>query len=137
MIHHSKFPATNAVPGVRSRRPSVIGEQAGVPYGIMISPPSEYSAIIGDSKLLCVLAGTGEIRRLFWPHIDYGQHVEQFKIALQIQGMSEILWLADPGWIRSQSYDERANNVVTLGTHKRRRVSTSSSAFSLPGSDSV
>src|SRR5262249_11444826 len=103
----------------------------------MRSPPSEYSAIIGDSKLLCVLARTGEIHRLFWPHIDYGQHVEQFKIGLQVQGQREILWLGDPGWLRSQSYDEGANIVVTLGMHKRSHISKSSAAFALPGFDSV
>src|SRR5262249_51599968 len=103
----------------------------------MKSPPDDYSAIIGDSKLLCVLTSSGEIRRLFWPHIDYGQHVELFKIGLQIQGQREILWLGGPGWLRSQSYDEGANVVVTLGMHKRSHISTSSAAFALPDNGSV
>src|SRR5215469_15088025 len=103
----------------------------------MKSPPNEYSAIIGDSKLLCVLARTGEIRRLFWPFIDYGQHVEVFKIGLQIQGQREILWLGDRGWTHSQSYEEDANVVLTLSRHKRSHISASSAAIALPGDDSV
>jgi GH15 family glucan-1,4-alpha-glucosidase len=103
----------------------------------MKSPPGEYSAIIGDSRLLCVLASTGEIRRLFWPNIDYGQHVEQFAIGLQAQGQGNIIWLADRAWNRSQSYVPGANVLVTSAVHKRARISTSSTAFAVPGNDAV
>jgi hypothetical protein len=103
----------------------------------MKSPPGEYSAIIGDSRLLCVLADTGEVHRLFWPHIDYGQHVEQFRIGLEIQGHERILWLADRGWNRSQFYAGSSNVHQTLAIHKRARISISTAAFAVPGSDSV
>src|SRR5215471_8928251 len=103
----------------------------------MKSPPGEYSAIIGDSRLLCVLADTGEVRRLFWPHIDYGQHVEQFRIGLEIQGRERILWLADRGWNRSQFYAGSTNVHQTLAIHKRARISISTAAFAVPGSDSI
>src|SRR5262249_13742612 len=103
----------------------------------MKSPPGEYSAIIGDSKLLCVLRRSGEIRRLFWPHIDYGQHIEEFRIGLEVQGQREVLWMADRAWTHSQSYLEGTGVVLTGSNHNRARISVSSTAFAVPGSDSL
>src|SRR5215471_9934994 len=94
-------------------------------FAAMKSPPGEYSAVIGDSRLLCVLADTGEVRKLFWPHIDYGQHVEQFRIGFDIQGHERILWLGDRGWNRSQSYLDSTNVLLTIAIHKRARISIS------------
>ena len=36
-------------------------------------------AVIREIKMLACLTGSGELVRLFWPHIDYPQHVEKWQ----------------------------------------------------------
>ncbi|NLC67512.1 MAG: hypothetical protein GX754_01740, partial [Clostridiaceae bacterium] len=40
------------------------------------------NAIIGNSRMLACLSSKGEIVRLFWPNIDYFQHVEKLIMGL-------------------------------------------------------
>ena len=95
----------------------------------MKNPPKDYAAIIGNSANLCVLSRAGLPIRLFWPNLDYGQHLDRYEAGLIIVGREKPLWLDDPGWTHSQSYTPGANIVETESEHNREKVAVSSRAF--------
>jgi glucoamylase len=103
----------------------------------MKSPPDSYAAIVGDSKMLAVLSRSGEIVRLFWPHVDYGQHVEKFKIGVKPSSRKRTLWLDDSGWIHWQTYVESTNVLITESKHDRVGLNLTTTAFVLPGCDAL
>ncbi len=66
--------------------------------------------IIGNGKMLAVLAPDGQPQKLFWPHIDWGQHLGILKIGLQID-QNKPLWLQSPDWSSRQQYQD--NTLIT------------------------
>ncbi|MCQ2560060.1 MAG: hypothetical protein MJ157_05050, partial [Clostridia bacterium] len=52
----------------------------------------------------------GQPQKLFWPHIDWGQHLGQLKFGLQIDQELPI-WLQDPEWSSRQHYQD--NTLIT------------------------
>jgi len=103
----------------------------------MKSSPGSYAAIVGDSKMLAVLSPSGEIVRLFWPHVDYGQHIERFQIGLRPAGRRRTLWLADAGWTHWQTYVESTNVLITESKHHSAALNLTTTAFVLPGCDAL
>jgi glucoamylase len=102
----------------------------------MRHPPSTYAAIIGNSKTLCVLSHAGLPIRLFWPNIDYGQHIDQFRVGIAIDAGPNLLWLDETGWRHSQGYLE-TNVLETHSEHRRSKLAITSQAFAVPDSDYV
>lgn len=102
----------------------------------MKSSPSVYSAITGDSKLLAVLTSSGELARLFWPHVDYGQHVEQHRVGISMAGENPT-WLDEPDWTRVQFYLPGTNIIQTEAHNSHLHLFVRVVAFAVPNEDRI
>jgi oligosaccharide amylase len=96
------------------------------------------AAIIGNSKMLACLRENGEIYRLFWPHIEYGQHLGHFWPGIRIaypewQGFTK--WFHLNIWKNSQRYIENTNILETSLDSLTHRLRVIQSDFVLPDRD--
>lgn len=102
------------------------------------SPPESPEAIIGNSKMLACLRNTGEIYRLFWPCIEYGQHLGHFwpgiKLSLQ-EGQSFTKWFHLNVWDSLQKYEENTNIVETALSSRTHHLKVIQKDFVLPDRD--
>jgi glucoamylase len=73
--------------------------------------PHLTSAIVGNGSMLVTLSARGETERLFWPHIDWGQHLGHLRLGLCSDGGT--VWLDEPQLEHEQRYLEDANVVET------------------------
>lgn len=69
------------------------------------------SAIIGNGSVLATLSGRGEFERLFWPRIDWGQHLGELRVGIAMDG--ETRWLDDEPFQHRQAYVEDTNALRT------------------------
>ncbi|MDD2553437.1 MAG: glycoside hydrolase family 15 protein [Desulfotomaculaceae bacterium] len=95
-------------------------------------------AITGNSKMLVCHRGNGEIFRLFWPHIEYGQHLGHFWPGIRVaypewQGFTK--WFHLNIWGNSQRYIEDTNILETTLDSLSHRLKVIQSDFILPDSD--
>ncbi len=73
------------------------------------------NVIIGNSRMLGCLSDGGELVRLFWPHIDYPQHIEKMSVGVFTPGeMHSTRWLDGEHFQHSQKYIKDTNIVETL-----------------------
>ncbi len=96
--------------------------------------PYRNDAIIGNSSMLVALGQTGELYRLWWPHVDYPQHVERMRAGIFLEGEStETLWLDTPlEWQYEQSYVPQTNVLRTLASAKKLPVRVETTDFVAP-----
>jgi len=101
--------------------------------------PESPEAIIGNSKMLVSLRSTGEIFRIFWPYIEYGQHLGHLwpgvRLSLQ-EGQSFTKWfhLANT-WDSSQRYLENTNIVETSLFSRTHHLKAVQKDFVFPDRD--
>ncbi|HAQ07873.1 MAG TPA: hypothetical protein DCR24_10245, partial [Bacillus bacterium] len=50
----------------------------------MRKKPYLIDGIIGNSKMLASLTKDGQLQRLFWPHIDFSQHMNRFYTGINL-----------------------------------------------------
>jgi len=96
------------------------------------------AAIIGNSKMLASLRDNGEIYRLFWPNIDYGQHLGRFWPGIRITqpGQQDFTkWFHFNVWESSQRYLEDTNILETNLSSLSHRLKVLQSDFVLPHLD--
>jgi glucoamylase len=96
------------------------------------------AAITGNSKMLACYRQNGELFRLFWPNIDYGQHLGCFwpgiKAALPgRQGRTK--WFHLNSWKYSQRYLDNTNILESTLSSANPHLKVIQSDFVLPGSD--
>jgi oligosaccharide amylase len=73
------------------------------------------NAIIGNSNILGCINDRGEIVRLFWPNIDYPQHIEQINTGVFFCGhKNSTMWLNEDCFNHSQRYIENTNILETV-----------------------
>jgi GH15 family glucan-1,4-alpha-glucosidase len=60
------------------------------------------SAVLGNGSLLATLSPHGVVERLFWPHVDGGQHLGELRIG--IADGAGTLWLDAESLRREQAY---------------------------------
>jgi glucoamylase len=70
------------------------------------------AAILGNGSLLATFSARGELERLFWPNVDWGQHLGELRIGVAVNGRT--LWLDEKPFTHAQSYIEDANVLRTL-----------------------
>ncbi len=64
--------------------------------------------------MLVCLNQKGELERLFWPHIDYPQHVERLVTGIfNIRYKNSTSWFGEDNWQREQSYIDDTNILKT------------------------
>jgi GH15 family glucan-1,4-alpha-glucosidase len=61
--------------------------------------------------MLVTLSGRGEVERLFWPNIDWGQHLGELRLGIATIGRTA--WLDESQWEHRQRYLEDTNIVET------------------------
>ena len=88
------------------------------------------SLITGNSEMLACMDDKGELVRLFWPHIDYPQHIDRFMVGILCpelwQGTS---WLCSDEWVTEQSYITDTNVAVTIYTSRNHGIRVSQTDF--------
>ena len=70
------------------------------------------AAVLGNGSLLATVSTTGEIERLFWPHVDRGQHLGELRLGVHAHGRA--IWLDDVALEHEQSYLENASVLQTI-----------------------
>lgn len=102
------------------------------------SRPEMPEAIIGNSKMLACLRKNGELFKLFWPGIDYGQHLGHFWPGLRLafhEGQSFTKWFHLDVWDSSQRYLDDTNILETALTSRTRQLKVTQQDFVLPEKD--
>ncbi|UJF34486.1 glycoside hydrolase family 15 protein [Paenibacillus hexagrammi] len=98
--------------------------------------PYLIDAIAGNSRFLASLGRTGRMFRLWWPHIDYPQHVDEIRTGLFVDGLTErTSWFdsAEEGWGHEAGYVSRTNIFRVLAEHATIPVSVQSLDYAVPG----
>lgn len=78
----------------------------------MNTKPFLVDAILGNGRMLTTLTGDAEIQRLFWPHVDGGQHIHRLLGGVALDG-SPVTWQDSSAWTTEQSYEPDQNILVT------------------------
>jgi glucoamylase len=78
------------------------------------------SAIIGNGEVLATLSARAEIERLFWPHIDWGQHLGEFRLG--VVGAGGTQWLDEPPFDHKQRYLDDTTVVETTAVNGNTTV---------------
>ncbi|MFC5470044.1 glycoside hydrolase family 15 protein [Cohnella suwonensis] len=98
--------------------------------------PYLVDAIAGNSAMLVSLGSTGRLYRLWWPHIDYPQHVDEIRAGLKIgKTPGGVTWFDDPaaGWTHAASYVPRTNAYRVVSSHPELPVEAEQTDFAVPG----
>lgn len=100
--------------------------------------PKSYfnNAIIGNSSMLGCLSDKGELIRLFWPNIDYPQHLDALKAGIFVPDCDgSTSWLDSEDWTHSQDYIRDTNILITVYTNIKKGLKVFQGDFVLPDSD--
>ena len=61
-----------------------------------MAKPFLISAVVGNARMLATLGTNGELYRLFWPHVDHAQHVDQMFGGIYAGDFGQsVFWLND------------------------------------------
>lgn len=102
-----------------------------------MAKPYFNNGIIGNSSMLGCISDTGELIRLFWPNIDYPQHIEKFNVGIYLKGRNSTSWLDSGEWKREQHYAGDTNILDTVFWNDNYRLKIVQSDFALPGRDAM
>jgi len=96
-------------------------------------------AVLGNNRMLVTIGKHGELRYLFWPTIDYPQHVRGSLpgIFYSIKGENRFDWLTDSAWAKKQEYLPDTNIVRTFFKHQNPDFNITSTDAVLPDSDAL
>jgi glucoamylase len=76
--------------------------------------------------------------RLWWPHIDYPQHVDEIRSGLYIDGQTQsTTWfdVAEDGWEHEAGYLPRTNMFRVQAASLRYAVAVNLLDYAVPGED--
>lgn len=94
------------------------------------------SMITGNSGMLGCLDDRGELIRLFWPHIDFPQHIGRLIAGITCSAVRQgTSWLNSEEWKTEQTYLEDTNIAVTSYINEKSGLSVTQSDFALPDKD--
>ena len=97
-----------------------------------------FRSVIGNSRMLGCITDRSELVRLFWPNIDYSQHIEKFYMGVYFYGKeNSTLWLHEDSWHHSQSYIPDTNILMTTAFNEGAGLRIEITDFVLAGSDTV
>ncbi|WP_123041186.1 glycoside hydrolase family 15 protein [Cohnella candidum] len=98
--------------------------------------PYLIDAIAGNSEMLVSLGRTGRLYRLWWPHIDIPQHVDEIRTGLKWDGApGGVSWFDDAGdgWSHDAGYVPRSNAYRVTASHPDAPVTVEQTDFAVPG----
>jgi glucoamylase len=87
--------------------------------------------------MLATIGKNGELRHLFWPTIDYPQHVSgSLPGVFHSRNQTEKFdWLTDTPWKRKQEYVKNANILLTTFENSEAELVVTATDLILPNSD--
>jgi oligosaccharide amylase len=88
--------------------------------------------------MLAALGAGGRIYRLWWPHIDSPQHLDEWRTGIRLEG-GRTRWFdcEDDGWRFAGGYEPGTNIVHVEATHPELAVSIRSTHFAVPDADGL
>jgi glucoamylase len=93
-------------------------------------------AIVGNSRMLGCISENGELVRLFWPNIDYPQHIDKMLTGVFLTGyQNSTIWLSDSGFNKHQQYIKDTNIVKTVFENIWKGLKIEQLDFILPDKD--
>jgi len=97
--------------------------------------PYLIDAVIGNSRILASLGRNGRMYRLWWPHIDTPQHLDEMRAGIRLEGVERTDWFdsAEAGWTHAASYVKGTNVFEVTATCKRLPISVKTTDFAAPG----
>lgn len=96
--------------------------------------PSMPGGVLGNGSMLVTVNQNGTLHRLFWPNIDWGQHLGIFKEGIREAG-DNTHWLGDSGWACSQNYSKDSNILLTEASLPGRGIHLVTKDMVMPTSD--
>ncbi|MDI3281327.1 MAG: glycoside hydrolase family 15 protein, partial [Bacillota bacterium] len=85
-----------------------------------LKKPLLLDAVLGNARMLITFDRQGRVHHLFWPQIDFAQHISQLRLGLVSPALGAgVLWLEDRPWEHRQSYHPRAALLRTTITNQR------------------
>ena len=94
------------------------------------------NAVIGNSRMLGCVGDRGELVRLFWPNIDYKQHIEKLAVGIYLHGaIGGTAWLDAHDWRHSQRYVPDTNILETVCINEGLKLHVVQADFVLPEKD--
>lgn len=99
--------------------------------------PYLIDAVVGNGRMLATLGRNGRLYRLWWPRIDFPQHVREMHAGIWLPGAAEkVLWLHEGNeWSHRQRYDGDLPILVTEAVHAGSGLKVSCEDFAVPGAD--
>lgn len=100
--------------------------------------PELPAGITGNSRMLACLGQNGELYRLFWPDIDYGQHLGIFWTGLHIKSPrrdNRTLWFHTMNRVPGQCYLDDTNIIETRYSCEQQGLHVVQTDFVLPDRD--
>lgn len=92
--------------------------------------------IIGNSGMLGCIDDKGELVRLFWPDIDYYQHIDRLMVGITCSELWQgTKWLESDDWSVSQHYIEDTNIAVTHFDSEQFGIRITQNDFVVPKKD--
>jgi glucoamylase len=90
--------------------------------------------VIGNGQILATIGKRGELRHLFWPTIDYPQHIlgSLSGIFLSNKSIAKFSWLTDFPWQQRQEYVADANILYSYFKNSEVGIEIRTTDFVLP-----
>lgn len=103
-----------------------------------LHPVLQAAGITGNGRLLACFSPSGLLTKLFWPHIDYGQHMGKFFAGIVPRynfDDTHTRWLHDGNWQTEQHYLPAGNIIHTRYRDEHRQFEVEQWSFVLPDQD--
>ena len=92
--------------------------------------------VTGNSGMLACIDGKGEMTRIFWPDIDYPQHIDRLITGIICPGLwLGTSWLHSSDWNTRQYFVEDTNVAVTEFSHGKYDLKIRQYDFAIPDGD--
>ncbi|MCX8128542.1 MAG: glycoside hydrolase family 15 protein [Clostridia bacterium] len=101
-----------------------------------MTKPYINNAVVGNSSMLGCITDKGELIRLFWPNIDYPQHIDRLAVGVFFtEHRHSTLWLHEDNFHHEQYYVKDTNILKTICTDYGRGIKIEQTDFVLPEKD--
>lgn len=100
--------------------------------------PYLVDAIIGNSKFLASMGRNGRMYRLWWPNIDFPQHVDAIRTGIRVDNTElqhNVTWFdsEDEGWNHQAAYVPQTNIMRILAESTNQPLKVDSYHYAVPG----
>lgn len=100
--------------------------------------PYNNNAVIGNGSMLGCITESGELIRLYWPKIDFPQHLEKMLTGFfDTNNPNSTIWFSEGEHEVSQNYIDSTNILVTKAVLKRLSLEVTQTDFCLPDSHAM